>query len=174
MGFPIYTKKLSHPVHVTFTCEHCGQHNSFVQEIVGSSSAEVRYGSSAEQQRIDNLGPDAQIDLELKIQRAEYNIGRGNYSWLRVHRCTNCKYAQSWQTGRIWKRSIKFFVLDMFILLVFCSWFQGTPPASITSAAWGLFVILGILMLIPAAILIASLRKRDKETIRKPDVKVRY
>lgn len=41
MGSTIYSQKLKHPVYVSFTCEHCGQYNSFAQEIVGAGNAEV-------------------------------------------------------------------------------------------------------------------------------------
>ena len=62
MGSTIYSQKLKHPVYVSFTCEHCGQYNSFAQEIVGAGNAEVNNIRSDKyrQEQISKVGPKAE------------------------------------------------------------------------------------------------------------------
>ncbi|HBP37464.1 MAG TPA: hypothetical protein DD640_01750 [Clostridiales bacterium] len=174
MGSTIYSQKLKHPVSVTFMCEHCGQYNYFSQEIIGNGSVEVSNIRSDKyrQDQIGKIGSKAESDLLRNVQNAKQSLSRGNYSWLKFHKCTKCGYSQSWQTGRLWKRSIIFFIMDLVILYIFFSWLTGSSPESITSGAWGFFAILGIFILIPVIVLVISLLRRDKKNKYKPDVSI--
>lgn len=42
-----YTTELKHPFDISFTCEHCGEINSFTQEIIGTGNKTV-YGSASQ------------------------------------------------------------------------------------------------------------------------------
>ncbi len=174
MGSTIYSQKAKHPVYVSYNCEHCGQYNSFSQELVGVSTAEVRYGSSrkSEAAKLSKLGPGAQDELMKKIQDAAYRTGKNDFSWLKLHKCNSCKYVQSWQTALIWKKMIKFFILDAIILLVFISWWTGATHETISTGTWVTLTICGLFILIPIINLIVSLQKRDKENRNKPDVRI--
>lgn len=174
MGSTIYTQKLRHPVTVSYLCEHCGHYNLFSQDIVGSGSTEVSNirGNKFRQDQVNKLGSKAENDLLRKISNVRYLVESGNYSWLKFHKCVNCSYTQSWQTGRLWKRSVKFFVLDFFIFLIFYSWLTGSSSEVKTTGAWVFFAILGLFVLIPIFVLIKSLRKCDKEHRNKPDIRI--
>lgn len=172
MGSTIYSQKLKHSVYVTYTCEHCGQMNSFSHEIIGSSVSEVSNIRSDRyrQQQISMLGPKAESDLLRRVQDAKYSMANGNYSWLKFYKCTKCGYTQSWQTGRLWKRMIKFFVMDFILLLIFYSWVTGSSAESKTTGGWIFFGIVGLFVLIPIAVHLVALIKRDKNNKNKPDV----
>ena len=174
MGSTVYTQKLKHPVFVSFTCEHCGLYNSFSQDIVGVSRTEVNYIRSSKytQEQVGKLGPQAEANMANNLHRAKTAIDKSDYSWLKLHKCTKCHYAQSWQTGRIWRRSIKFFVLDLFIFFIFFSWLTGSSSPSITSENWLWFTVLGLLVMIPIVVLVLSLVMRDKEKRNKPDIRI--
>lgn len=172
MGSTIYSQKVKHPIYVTFECEHCGQLNSFSQEIIGNASAEVSFGSSKRyaQQKVSKLGAKAENDLERQIRKAQNDTDKGNYAWLKFHKCSKCKYPQSWQKSGLWKNSILLFILDFFYLLIFFSWATGSSAASKTAGAWGGFILFGIILLLPIVMLILNLRKIEKTKNSKPIV----
>jgi hypothetical protein len=172
MGSTIYSQKVKHPVYVTYECEHCGHVNSFSQEIIGNASAEVSFGSSNKrtQQKIGNLGQKAESDLERQVLKARSDTNRDRYSWLKFHKCEKCKFTQSWQKGRLWKRSSVYLVLDFFLVLILFSWLTGSSLESKTSGAWGGFLFFVFVGLIPILMLVLPLRKIDKSKQTKPTV----
>ena len=174
MGSTIYSQKLKHPVYVSFTCEHCGQYNSFSQEIIGAGTAEVNNIRSDKyrQEQMAKVGPKAENNLQRNVLHAKQAVAKGSFSWLKFHKCTKCGFTQSWQTGRLWKRFIKFFVIDIIILLIFISWLTGSSPESKTIEAWGVFGVLAVVVLVPIIILVVSLLKRDKQNKNRPDVSI--
>jgi len=164
MGSTIYSQKLKHPVYVTYTCEHCGQVNTFSQEIVGNASAEVRFGTSNKyaNAKVSKLGAKAQSDLERQVHKAQIDTERKNFAWLKVQKCSVCKYPQSWQKGGLWRKTILFFILDFFYLLVFFSWATGSSAESKTPGAWIGFIVVGIVLSLPIISLVLNLRKIEK------------
>lgn len=174
MGSTIYSQKVKHPAYISFTCEHCGHFNSFSQEIVGNASAEVRFGSSNKraQEKVSKLGMQAESDLERQIQNAKSNSDSGHYSWIKFHKCSKCNYTQSWQASRLWRKSIKYILLDLLYVFVFYSWLTGSSLASKTPGAWGGFAMFGILAAIPIIVLVLNLRKTDPKTQHKPEVSI--
>lgn len=175
MGSTIYSQKLKHPVYVSFTCEHCGQFNTYTEEIVGAGSAEVRYGSSNKraQEKISKIGTQAQVNLSHNVQNARINAEKGNYSWLKLHRCTKCNSAQSWQTGRLWKNIIKFIVMDVIFLFYFFLFFNDASDANKTSVGMiVLYFILAAFVLMPIVILFLSLRTIRQSKHNLPDVSI--
>lgn len=172
MGSTIYSQTLKHPVFISYECEHCSQMNSFSQEIKGSGSAEVSNLSSNRnrQSKYNSVGPKAEQNLIRQIQKAKLALGQGDYSWIKFHPCSKCGYTQSWQTSRLFKRSIKFFVLDILIVFVLISWLTSNSSEAISRGLWGFFAFLGLVVLIPILVLALALRKRDKARTNKPDV----
>jgi len=164
MGSTIYSQKVKHPVYVTYTCEHCGQVNTFSQEIVGNASAEVRFGTSNKyaNAKVSKLGAKAQGDLERQVHKAQIDTERKNFAWLKVQKCSVCKYPQSWQKGGLWRKTILFFILDFFYLLVFFSWATGSSAESKTPGTWIGFIIVGIVLSLPIISLVLNLRKIEK------------
>jgi len=175
MGSTIYSQKLKHPVYVSYTCEQCGNYNTFIEEIVGAGSAEVGFGSSNKraQEKISKIGPKAQVDLLKNVQRAKVKADKGNYTWLKLHRCTKCNSAQSWQVGRLWKNIVKFIAIDVIALLYFFLWFSDASLANKTSiGAIGLYIILSGFVLTPIIILVVSLRKIGQSKHSQPEVTI--
>ena len=172
MGSTIYSQKAKHPVYVTYTCEHCGQVNTFSQEIVGNASTEVRFGTSNKyaSSKVSKLSGKAQGDLERQIHKAKIDTEKKNFAWLKIHKCSVCKNPQSWQKGGLWRRTILFFVLDFFYLLVFYSWATGSSAESKTPGTWIGFIVVGVILSLPIVTLFLNLRKIDKTKNSEPIV----
>ena len=172
MGSTIYSQKLKHPVYVTYTCEHCGQVNTFSQDIVGNASAEVRFGTSNKyaQSKISKLGSKAQGDLDRQIRKVQNDHAKKNYAWLKVHKCSKCKNPQSWQKSSLWQSAIGWFILDILYLYVFFIWATGSSAESRTSGAWIGFILVGIVLFIPIVLLVLNLRKIKKTDHNDPIV----
>jgi len=172
MGSTIYSQKLKHPVYVSYTCEHCGQLNTFSQDIVGNASAEVRFGTSNKrtQQKVSGLGAKAESDLQRQILKAQNDAEKENYAWLKFHKYSKCKYPQSWQKSGLWRKSIVYFILDFFYLMIFFSWVTGSSVESKTVGAWGGFLFFGVILFLPIINLILNLRKIEKANQSKPVV----
>lgn len=120
-----YSKVLTKPINVSFTCEHCGEYNSFAQEIVGSGSKskyggkhEVKSSSILSQKELDKIMMKSQKNLDYGIKNAEIKIAKGKFSWLYANKCIKCNYYQSWQTHQIWKNFFKTFIGGPFMSLL--------------------------------------------------------
>ncbi|MGB7594022.1 MAG: hypothetical protein WBL80_00475 [Erysipelotrichaceae bacterium] len=157
---------------MSYTCEHCGQLNTFSLEIVGNASAEVRFGTGDKrtQQKISGLGAKAQNDLQRQIMKAQNDADKENFAWLKFHKCSKCKYPQSWQKAGLWRNTILFFIVDFFYLLIFFSWVTASSSDPKTVGAWGGFLLVGVLLFLPIINLILNLRKIDKSKHEKPIV----
>lgn len=164
MGSTIYSQKVKHPVYVTYTCEHCGQVNTFSQEIVGNASAEVRFGTSNKyaNSKVSKLGAKAQSDLDRQVHKAKVDIERKNFAWLKFHKCAQCKYPQSWQKSGLWRSSIFLFVVDFLYLMIFYSWITGSSAQSKTTGTWIGFLLVGVILTLPIVNLVLNLRKVEK------------
>ena len=146
--------------------------NTFSQEIVGNASAEVRFGTSNKyaNAKVSKLGAKAQGDLERQVHKAQIDTERKNFAWLKVQKCSVCKYPQSWQKGGLWRKTILFFILDFFYLLVFFSWATGSSAESKTPGTWIGFIIVGIVLSLPIVSLVLNLRKIEKTKNSEPIV----
>lgn len=111
-----YTTELKHPFNISFTCERCGEINSFTQEIIGTGNKTV-YGSSSQPNSDATLSAtdmnemmlDAEKQLAAGIKKAEAKLAKGKYSWIKAKKCAKCNRYQSWQTAQIWKSFFKLF-----------------------------------------------------------------
>lgn len=81
-----YSKVLTHPVIIEFTCEHCGENNVFTQEIVGAGK-KSKYRGDFDTKRSTQLTAQdqskmltkAQKDLDRGISNAKRNIEKNNF-----------------------------------------------------------------------------------------------
>jgi hypothetical protein len=171
MGSTIYTQKIPHPVQVSFTCEHCGTHNSFAQIIVGTGSAEVPFSSGKKyaQSKIAKVEPAAQKNLERKIQNARINTLKGNYSWLDQKKCSKCKYYQTWQTSSIWMTFIASLLLLALPVILISVWIDFNKMTTVGLIFFTVFI--GIILL-PFVNLIKSLSRIDRKNHNKPNVDI--
>lgn len=179
-----YSQVLKHPVNVSFTCEHCGEYNSYMQEIVGagkkskySGEFDVKKANTLTMNDYSKMMTKAQQDLDRGINNAKRRLAKENYSWLFANKCAKCKHYQSWQTSQIWKNFFKSFFGGPFMLFLLVM-----VPLSIIFGRdtsrypeW-ISIVLGVLTLIImiAAIynLISSLFHRDRKHRNKPTVTI--
>jgi len=177
-----YSKVLSYPITVSFTCEHCGEQNVYTQEIVGAgqkSKYNVKRGSTA----IDNLSPKelvkmqikAQRDLDRGIENARRKVAKDKFSWIYANKCSKCRHYQSWQTGQIWKNFFKTFFGGPFMLMLIVMfplfWIFGRDTSKYPE--WISIVLSGLMLIIMISaivILIKSLLSRDRKKHSKPSV----
>jgi hypothetical protein len=172
-----FTQNVNHPVSVSFACEHCGESNSFIQEIVGEGrisggkrGADGKYTMSPKDSiKIMEL---AQKDLEYKVKKAEKKIAKGNLTWLKANKCVKCNKYQSWNNRRIWKDfMLMFFGAPFIVLLV-----VGFPITLIYKNTtdyplWVniLLISLILILMIGASINLAmSLNKTNRKSRNKP------
>jgi len=177
-----YSQVLKHPFVVTFTCEHCGEFNSYTQEIVGAGK-KSKYSGEFDSKRASTLTMNdyskmmakAQKDLDRGISNAKRKLAKDNVSWLYANKCAKCKHYQSWQTSQIWKSFFKAFFGGPFLLFLLVM-----IPLSIVFGRdtskypeW-ISVVLGalaLIIMIAAVInLISSLAHRDRKHRDKPTV----
>jgi hypothetical protein len=174
-----FSQSLTHPVSVSFTCEHCGASNSFIQEIVGEGrisggkrGADGNYTMSPKDSlKIMEL---ARKDLEYKVKKAEKKIAKGNFSWLKANECVKCNKYQSWNNRRIWKDFLMVFFGAPFIVLLVVG-FPITLIYKNTSdyPLWVdiLLISLILILMIGATINLAmSLSKTNHKNRNKPNV----
>lgn len=171
MGSTVYTQKLTHPVQVTFKCEHCGETTTFIQNITGTGSADVPFLSSNKytQSKITKVGKSAQRDLERKIQTAQADDARGKYSWLNLQKCSKCKYYQTWQTTGILYRFIGMLLLLALPVLLISVWID---LKNMTLTGLAFFIIFIGIILLPFVNLIVSLIRIDRAHPGKPTVTI--
>ena len=132
-----FSQVLTHPFNVSFTCEHCGEFNTFTHEIVGAGKKSVYHSSSrnisaaalSAKDRL-KMQEKAEKQLELGIKNAEAKLAKGKYSWIVANKCAKCNRYQSWQTRQIWKNFFKSFFGAPFIILLLLylplSWIFGS------------------------------------------------
>lgn len=177
-----YSKVLTHPFNVSFTCEHCGECNSFTQEIVGAGKKSI-YGSSSRSNNVSTLSAadsakmllKAEKALELGIKNAETKLAKGKYSWLYANKCTKCKHYQSWQTSQIWKTFFKSFFGGPFMLMLLVFFPLNIIFGKDTNKypEWIMIVMSSLIFIIwisSIIILIKSLLSRDRKHRCKPIV----
>ncbi len=177
-----FSKVLTHPFNVAFTCEHCGEQNSFTQEIAGVGKKAL-YGSTAKTFTTNDLSPavqakmlqKAQNQLDQGIKDAEAKIAKEKYSWLYANKCAKCNRFQSWQTGQIWKNFFKTFFGGPFILMLVVYFpltiFWGRDSSKYPEwIMYSLSVIMLIIWISAIVILIKSLARRDHKHRNKPTV----
>ena len=114
---------LTQPIGISFICEHCGESNLVIQDIVGVGT------KSGGKQRVDrtySISPKdsieianlAQKDLEYKIKKIEKKTAKDNYSWINTTKCVKCQHFQSWNNRRLWKDFLKLFFGAPFLVLM--------------------------------------------------------
>ena len=175
-----FTQTMTHPVNVSFACEHCGEMNSFSMEIIGGGkthggkrNADGTYSLTPE--GLAKIRAKAQIDLDRGVKNAELKIAKGHFSWIDAKKCPKCKHYQSWQTGRIWKNFLKvFFGAPFFVFLL------AMYPLSIISSRdsndypqWVYIILGGLILVIMVGAMVnlfTSLVKRDRKNHNKPTV----
>lgn len=173
MGSTIYSQKLKHPVYISYTCEHCGQYNTFSQEIVGQGSAEVRFGTGNKrtQEKLSKIGPQAERNLDHNVARIKSNIARGSFLWLKVHKCTKCHYPQSWQKGRLIRNLINYIIFDLLVLFIFFVWFVDASSADkVSLSAFITYGLVSAIVAAPIVTFILNFTKIEKIKKQKPDI----
>jgi hypothetical protein len=177
-----YSMELKHPFNVSFTCERCGELNSFTQEIIGTGNISV-YGSASQPNSdatlsvtdMSELKLDAEKQLAAGIKRAEAKLAKGKYSWIKAKKCVKCKRYQSWQTALICKNFFKSFfggpiVLGLLAYLPLTKIF-GSDSSKYPD--WVMYVYSSIIIIIwisSIVILLKSLMFRDRKHHNLPNV----
>jgi hypothetical protein len=179
-----YSQVLTHSINVSFTCEHCGEHNSFTQEIVGSGK-KSKYSGAFDAKGANTLTKNdytkiltkAQKDLDRGIENAKHRLAKEKFSWLYANKCSKCKHYQSWQTRQIWRNFFKTFFGGPFMLFLLVmiplSIVFGRDTSSYPE--W-ISIVLGVLtliiMIVAVVNLISSLIHRDRKQRNKPTVTI--
>jgi hypothetical protein len=175
----IFTQSLTRPVTISFICEHCGESNSFTQEIVGEGrTSGAKKGvdgkyimSPKDSLKIMEL---AQLNLDHNVKKAETKIAKGNYSWLNANKCVKCNKYQSWNNRRIWKDFLLMFFGAPFIVLLVVGFpitliYKNTTDYPLWVDI--LLVSLILILMIGATINLAmSLNKTNHKNRNKPTV----
>lgn len=160
------------PVVVDYRCEHCGEANSYVVELVGRSS---KSGDSLTDRQMERLEAKADRRLERRILAVEKKVAKGSFSWARAWRCKKCKRCQTWQVPRLWRT----FFADLFgipiLLLLLGAPFQalmrnGDRPSIFGVVYLAVFVLVAIG--VPVSDLVPILRI-DRKNPTKPTVTIR-
>ncbi len=101
-----YTQNVKKSVNISFTCENCGAHNSFSQELKGKSK--TSYVSNKEFHQFTDteatiIQAKALQNLESKVNKIKADAERGKFTRILPEKCSACKKNQSWQIGRLRK-----------------------------------------------------------------------
>lgn len=170
MGRIIYSSTVSHPAHITFSCEHCGEENSFSQDIVGTSSADVGMGAfnSTVERKTRNLGSQAQNALEGQLRRIEADTASGKYTWIKLTKCSKCGYHQSWQKSLINRKLLVSLLWTTPLLLFFI---MGLTAKNADTGKLYFIIPIGLL-LIPYFNYASRISKIDKQNQNLPDVDI--
>lgn len=177
-----FATELKHTFNVSFTCEHCGEINSFTREIIGTGNKTV-YGSASQSNSDATLSAadmsemklDAEKQLAAGIKRARAKLSKGKYSWLKANKCTKCNRYQSWQTAEIWTNFFKLFFGGplAFGLLAYLPLTKIFGTDSSKYPEWVMYAYYSIIIIIwisSIVILLKSLLFRDRKHQNLPDV----
>lgn len=177
-----FTQSLTHPVSVSFTCEHCGEVNTFIHEIIGVGNrsggkrgADGKYVMSPKDSII--IMEQAQKNLELGIKKVERKVEKGNYSWLEAKKCSKCQHYQSWNGGRIWKDFFMLFLGGPFIIFLVIGFPITMIYKNTTNYPSWVYVLIGglsFIIMVGALInLVSSLNMKSRKNRNVPTVFVR-
>lgn len=177
-----FTQSLTHPVSVSFTCEHCGEVNQYKHEIIGvGQKSEGKRGADGQYSispaDSEKIMIKAQQNLDLSIKKVERKIEKGNYSWLEAKKCTKCKHYQSWNGAGIWKDFFTLFLGAPFIIILVIGFPITRIYRNATSYPIWVYILIGglsLIIMVGALInLVISQNMKNRKNRNVPTVIVR-
>lgn len=171
----LLSKKLEHPVQVHFTCERCGEENTFAQDFKVAVSKEIPFNSRTQSQEILKLDEKAHSMLRKKIEAIERQVAEGKFSWVDNHPCAKCKAAQSWQKSSLWWQLVAYICWYPLIAILFGRGFSRFITGDKPFLAWVFYLVLGGLSVIILLVMIDIIRSlsrvdRTKQSIPTVDI----